>query len=209
MKTFTPLRLGVLGSGRGSNFRALVEATRLRSCSYEPVIVLSDVPDSGILKLAAEFQIPAHAFSPGPFKTKMTEAIEEQMVALLQEAQVDFIALAGFMRVIKRPLLESFPGRILNIHPSLLPQFPGLRAWEQACNAKVKEAGCTVHLVDEGIDTGKILGQSRIPVFFDDTPEILHARIQEAEHELYPRIVDHFSKSLIATKKSYESEENS
>ncbi len=190
------LRLGILGSGKGSNFRVLAEAARNKLCSYEPVIVLSDVEEAGILKLAEQFQIPSRFVAPGPFKTKMTEEIEQEMVACLQAAKVDFVALAGFMRVIKKPLLEAFPGRILNIHPSLLPQFPGLRAWEQACNAKVKEAGCTVHLVDEGIDTGKILGQSRVPVFFDDTPEILHARIQEAEHELYPRVVDHFSKSL-------------
>lgn len=192
----SPLRLGILGSGKGSNFKSLVEAARSGQCNYDPVFVLSDVPDAGILKLAKQFEIPSCFVSPGPFKTKMTEAIEQEMVAHLQAAQVDFIALAGFMRVIKEPLLKAFPGRILNIHPSLLPQFPGLAAWQQAYNAKVTETGCTVHLVDEGIDTGEILGQSRVPVFSNDTPEILHARIQEAEHELYPRIVNKFSKRI-------------
>ncbi len=191
-----PLRLGILGSGKGSNFRVLVEAARKGPVSYEPVVVLSDVADAGILKIANEFQIPAHSVSPGPFKTKMTEAAEQEIISHLQAAKVDFIALAGFMRVIKAPLLKAFPGRILNIHPSLLPQFPGLAAWQQACVAKVSETGCTVHVVDEGIDTGKILGQSRVPVFLEDTPEILHARIQDAEHELYPRIVNAFARAM-------------
>lgn len=195
------LRLGILGSGKGSNFRVLAEIARNRPCSYEPVIVLSDVENAGILKLAEQFQIPSRFVAPGPFKTKMREEMEQEMVAHLQTAQVDFIALAGFMRVIKEPLLKAFPGRILNIHPSLLPQFPGLRAWQQAYEAQVKETGCSVHLVDEGIDTGKILGQSRVPVFREDTPETLHARIQEAEHELYPRVVNTFAENLIATKK--------
>ncbi|MBM3857462.1 MAG: phosphoribosylglycinamide formyltransferase [Verrucomicrobia bacterium] len=201
-------RLGILGSGKGSNFRVLVEASRSGLPAYEPIIVLSDVADAGILKLADQFQMPSHFVAPGPFKTKMTEAIEQEMVAHLQAAKVDFIALAGFMRVIKEPLLKAFPGRILNIHPSLLPQFPGLAAWQQAYEAKVSETGCTVHLVDEGIDTGKILGQSRVPVLPNDTLETLHARIQEAEHELYPRIVNQFAEKLIAAKECKECEGN-
>lgn len=192
----SPLRLGILGSGKGSNFRVLVEAARSAFSGYEPVIVISDVADAGILKLADQFKIPSLFIEPGPFKTKLTEAIEQKIVTHLQAAKVDFIALAGFMRVIKEPLLKAFPGRILNIHPSLLPQFPGLEAWRQAHAEKVSETGCTVHLVDEGIDTGKILGQSRVPIFSEDTPETVHARIQEAEHELYPRIVREFAERL-------------
>lgn len=192
----SPLRLGILGSGKGSNFRVLVEAARSTVSAYEPVIVISDVADAGILKLADQFKIPSLFIEPGPFKTKLTEAIEQKIVTHLQAAKVDFIALAGFMRVIKEPLLKAFPGRILNIHPSLLPQFPGLEAWRQAHAEKVSETGCTVHLVDEGIDTGKILGQSRVPIFSEDTPETVHARIQEAEHELYPRIVREFAERL-------------
>ncbi|MBX9577492.1 MAG: phosphoribosylglycinamide formyltransferase [Chthoniobacterales bacterium] len=201
MNSSSPLRLGILGSGKGSNFQVLVEAARSKSCYYEPVMVLSDVADAGILKLADQFKIQSRFVEPGPFKTKLSEAIEQEMVAHLQAAQVDFVALAGFMRIVKEPLLKAFPGRILNIHPSLLPQFPGLAAWKQAHEAHVAETGCTVHLVDEGIDTGKILGQSRVPVFPEDTPEMVHARIQQAEHELYPRIVNQFSKDLIASKK--------
>lgn len=189
-------RLGVLGSGKGSNFRALAEVARIKPCFYEPVIVISDVEEAGILKLAQQFQISSRFVAPGPFKTKMTEDVEQEIIGHLQAARVDFIALAGFMRVIKEPLLKAFRGRILNIHPSLLPQFPGLVAWRQAHEAKVTETGCTVHLVNEGVDTGKILGQSRVPVFPEDTPETLHARIQEAEHELYPRVIKAFAEQL-------------
>jgi phosphoribosylglycinamide formyltransferase-1 len=190
------LRFGVLGSGKGSNFRALAEAWRAGTLGCTPVIVLSDIETAGILGLAKEFGIPRHFVAPGPFRTKMSTEAEGEIVRLLEEAKVDFVVLAGFMRVIKEPLLRAFPGRILNIHPSLLPEFRGLEAWRQALEAGVPEAGCTVHLVDEGVDTGKILGQSRVPVLPGDTAETLHARIQVAEHELYPRIVREFAAGI-------------
>jgi phosphoribosylglycinamide formyltransferase 1 len=189
-------RFGVLGSGKGSNFRALAEAWRAGSLDCEPAIVLSDIGTAGILPLGREFGIPTHFVSPGPFRTKMAPEAEEEIVRLLREAKVDFVVLAGFMRVIKAPLLEAFPGRILNIHPSLLPAFRGLEAWRQALEAGVPEAGCTVHLVDTGVDTGRILGQSHVPVLPGDTAESLHARIQVAEHELYPRIVREFAQGI-------------
>ncbi len=193
-----PLRFGVLGSGKGSNFRALAEAWKSGTLAATPVIVLSDIETAGILPLGREFGIPTHFVPPGPFRTKMSPEAEEELVRLLREAKVDFVILAGFMRVIKEPLLLAFPGRILNIHPSLLPQFRGLEAWRQALEAGATEAGCTVHLVDAGVDTGTILGQSRVPVLTGDTAESLHARIQVAEHELYPRIVREFSERLKA-----------
>jgi phosphoribosylglycinamide formyltransferase-1 len=186
-------RFGVLGSGKGSNFRALAEAWKQGTLCATPAIVLSDIETAGILPLGREFGIPTHFVPPGPFRTKMTPEAEEELVRHLREAKVDFVVLAGFMRVIKAPLLEAFPGRILNIHPSLLPAFRGLEAWRQALEAGVPEAGCTVHLVDAGVDTGKILGQSRVPVLSGDTAETLHVRIQVAEHELYPRIVREFA----------------
>jgi phosphoribosylglycinamide formyltransferase 1 len=189
-------RFGVLGSGKGSNFRALAEAWRAGSLGCEPTIALSDIGTAGILPLGREFGIATHFVSPGPFRTKMAPEAEEEIVRLLREAKVDFVVLAGFMRVIKAPLLEAFPGRILNIHPSLLPAFRGLEAWRQALEAGVPEAGCTVHLVDAGVDTGRILGQSRVPVLPGDTAESLHARIQVAEHELYPRIVREFAQGI-------------
>jgi phosphoribosylglycinamide formyltransferase-1 len=193
-------RFGVLGSGKGSNFRALAEAWKSGTLGATPAIVLSDIETAGILPLGREFGIPSHFVPPGPFRTKMTPEAEEELVRLLREAKVDFVVLAGFMRVIKAPLLEAFPGRILNIHPSLLPAFRGLEAWRQALEAGVPEAGCTVHLVDAGVDTGKILGQSSVPVLAGDTAESLHARIQVAEHELYPRIVREFAEGLKVEK---------
>ena len=189
-------RFGVLGSGKGSNFRALAEAFRAGTLACEPTIVLSDVGSAGILDLARSFEIPCGFVPPGPFRTKMSPEAEEEIVRLLREAQVNFVVLAGFMRVIKEPLLKAFPGRILNIHPSLLPDFRGLEAWRQALEAGVPEAGCTVHLVDSGVDTGKILGQNRVPVLPGDTTGTLHARIQVAEHELYPRMVREFAQEL-------------
>jgi len=191
-----PRLIGILGSGKGSNFRALAEAHRAGTLGCDPVIVLSDVEDAGILNLAWEFGVPARFVAPGPFRTKMTPESETELVRLLREAGVDFVVLAGFMRVIKEPLLNAFPGRILNIHPSLLPAFRGLEAWRQAVEAGVAEAGCTVHLVDAGVDTGTVLGQSRVPLLPGDTAETLHARIQVAEHELYPRMVREFAEGL-------------
>jgi phosphoribosylglycinamide formyltransferase-1 len=189
-------KFGVLGSGKGSNFRALAEAFRSGALGSEPVIVLSDVENAGILHLAEEFGIPGYFVPPGSFRTKLAPESESEIVRLLGESEIDFLVLAGFMRVIKEPLLRAFPGRILNIHPSLLPAFRGLEAWRQALEAGVAETGCTVHLVDSGVDTGTILGQSRVPVLPDDTAESLHARIQVAEHELYPRIVRAFAEKL-------------
>jgi len=190
------MRIGILGSGKGSNFRALAEAFQSGTLGCEPVIVLSDVENAGILDLAKSFDIPGHFVAPGPFRTKMAPEAEAELVQLLQEAQVDFIVLAGYMRVIKESLLKAFPGRIINIHPSLLPNFRGLAAWSQALEAGVPQTGCTVHLVDAGVDTGTILGQSIVPVLADDTAESLHARIQVAEHELYPRMVREFAQGL-------------
>jgi phosphoribosylglycinamide formyltransferase-1 len=114
---------------------------------------------------------------------------EARMVEILRENRVDIVVLAGFMRMIKTPLLEAFPRRIVNIHPSLLPQFPGLQAWAQALAAGVTQSGCTVHYVDGGMDTGEVLAQQAVPVLCDDTAESLHARIQEAEHALYPDVL--------------------
>jgi len=203
LKQVTPLKLAILGSGKGSNARALIEASKQSKLYYETVLLITDIPHAGILRLGEEFQIPAYFFSPGPFKTKFAPEREQELVTLLREAKVDFIALAGFMRVIKEPLLAAFPKRILNIHPSLLPHFPGREAWEQAIDAGARESGCTVHLVDHGIDTGEILGQESVPIFQNDTANTLHLRIQEAEHRLYPCIVNTVAKTLLQKKSHY------
>lgn len=179
-------RLGVLGSGKGSNFVAIADACAAGRLPAEVSLVLSDVPGAGILDRARERGLRAEYLSPGGFRTRLDDAAEAAYLAALQAARVDYVALAGFMRILKAPFLRAFPLRVVNIHPSLLPCFPGLEAWKQALDYGVKVTGVTVHLVDHGIDTGPILAQAPVPVEDDDTPERLHARIQQVEHELYP-----------------------
>lgn len=189
MNNSTSLRLGVLGSGKGSNFIALAEAIDSGVLPASVALVLSDVADAGILRHAAERGIPARHLPPGPFRTKLDEEAEAACLDALREARVDLVVLAGFMRILKGELLRAFEGRVINIHPSLLPSFPGLAAWKQALDYGVKVTGCTVHFVDQGVDTGPIIGQKAVPVLEGDTPETLHARIQAAERELYPAVV--------------------
>jgi len=182
-------RIGVLGSGKGTNFVAIADAIAAGQIPAEIVLVLSDVEASGILAQARERKLPAQFVPPGKFRTKLDEAAEQAFVTALQNARVDMIVLAGFMRVLKGNFLEAFEGRIVNIHPSLLPSFPGLEGWKQALDHGVKVTGCTVHFVDAGVDSGAIIGQQSVPVLDQDTPESLHQRIHAAEHELYPRCV--------------------
>jgi phosphoribosylglycinamide formyltransferase 1 len=184
-----PLRLGVVGSGKGSNFRAIADAISAGTLHAETRIVISDVADAGILTLAELRNIPAAFVDPGRFKTKMEPEAEVRLVALLVDAEVELVVLAGYMRMIKAPLLGAFPNRIINIHPSLLPKFPGLQAWRQAIDAGASESGCTVHFVDGGMDTGPIIAQRKVPILPGDTPETLHARIQVEEHILYPDVI--------------------
>jgi phosphoribosylglycinamide formyltransferase-1 len=185
-KTF---RLGVLGSGKGSNFVASAGTIAAGKIPAEVGIVLSDVESAGILTHARERNLPAKFIPPGKFRTKLDEDAERAFVENLQAAKVDLIVLAGFMRVLKGDFLRAFEGRIVNIHPSLLPSFPGLEAWKQALDHGVKVAGCTVHFVDAGVDSGAIIGQQTVPVLDNDTAESLHQRIHAAEHELYPKCV--------------------
>ena len=179
----------MLGSGQGSNFVALADAVGAGKIPAEIAVVLSDVEGAGILAHARERKISAQFIPPGKFRTKLDEDAERAFVAALAAAKVDLVVLAGFMRVLKGEFLRAFEGRIVNIHPSLLPCFPGLQSWKQALDHGVKVAGCTVHFVDAGVDAGPIIGQSAVPVRDDDTPETLHQRIHAAEHELYPTCV--------------------
>jgi phosphoribosylglycinamide formyltransferase-1 len=182
-------RLGVLGSGKGSNFIAIADAVAAGKIPAEIALVVSDVAEAGILAFARARKIPAQYLPPGKFRTKLDEEAERAYIAALQDAQVDLIVLAGFMRILKGDFLRAFAGRIVNIHPALLPSFPGLHSWQQALDHGAKVAGCTVHFVDGGVDSGPIIGQTAVPVLDDDTPEILHQRIQVAEHELFPKCV--------------------
>jgi phosphoribosylglycinamide formyltransferase-1 len=182
-------RIGVLGSGKGSNFVAIADACRAGTVPAEVVLVLSDVAEAGILDRARDRGLPARFVAPGKFRTKLDEEAERAYIEALRGVEVDLVALAGFMRVLKDGFLNAFAGRIINIHPSLLPSFPGLEAWKQALAHGVKVTGCTVHFVDAGVDAGPIIGQQTVPVLDDDTPETLHQRIQVAEHVLYPQCV--------------------
>ena len=184
-----PLRLGVLGSGKGSNFRAIMEQIVDGRLDAEVRIVISDVENAGILSFARDFHIPALYVRPGRFRTRLEPEVEEDIVRLLLEADVELVVLAGFMRIVKQPLLSAFPRKIINVHPSLLPKFPGVEAWKQALEAGEKVTGCTVHYVDAAIDAGEILGTEIVPILPGDTPASLHARIQESEHLLLPAVI--------------------
>ncbi len=182
-------RVGVLGSGKGSNFVAIADACAAGRIPAILALVLTDVADAGILDRARERKIPARFIPPGKFRTKLDPEAERTFVEALQSAKVDLVALAGFMRVLKGEFLQTFEGRIVNIHPSLLPAFPGLEAWKQALDHGVKVTGCTVHFVDAGVDSGPIIAQQTVPVLDDDSPETLHQRIHAAEHQSYPECI--------------------
>lgn len=186
------LALGILGSGKGSNCRAILEQIRDATLPAEAALVVSDVFDAGILDIAREFRVPNVYLPPGNFRTRLEPAVETELVRLLRGAGVDLVVLAGFMRVLKEPMLTAYPRRIINIHPSLLPKFPGIEAWKQALAAGEKMTGCSVHYVDAGIDSGEIIAHRKVPVLPNDTPESLHERIQIAERALYPEVIAQF-----------------
>ncbi len=180
------MKLGVLGSGSGSNMQAIFDAIDAGGLDAEIVLVLSDNPDAFILERAGAREIPTGVLDCRGFTTKFPGEEQARVARLLLDAGAEIVCLAGFMRLVKAPLLDAFPERILNIHPALLPAFPGLHAWKQALDAGATESGCTVHYVDAGMDTGPIIIQAKVPVLPNDTPESLHARIQVEEHRIYP-----------------------
>jgi phosphoribosylglycinamide formyltransferase-1 len=186
------LPIGILGSGKGSNCRTILERIRSGDLAAEARVVISDTLDAPILDIAREFSVANAYLPPGQFRTRLEPEIENQLVNMLREAGVELVVLAGFMRVLHAPMLRAFPRRIINIHPALLPKFPGLEAWKQALVAGDDVSGCTVHYVDEKIDHGEIIAQREVPVLPGDTPESLHARIQIAERELYPAVIAEF-----------------
>lgn len=191
------IRVGVLGSGSGTNCGAIMDACARGALAAKVVLVLSDLVDAPILERARQRGISAKFIGKSRFKTKLEPELEQHAVKLLQGADVDLVALAGYMRVAKSALLSAYPGRIINIHPSLLPSFPGLRAWEQALQYGAKVTGCTVHFVNEGVDTGPIILQEAVPVLPGDIPQTLHERIQVVEHKLYPEAVRLFAEGKL------------
>ncbi len=192
------LQLAVIGSGKGSNFASILQAIGSGQLAADVRLVAADDPDAGILDLARSAGIETHLIDEPRFKTILSPGTEAILAERIRVTAVDLIVLAGYMRVVKSPLLDAFPKRIINIHPSLLPSFRGLTAWQQALDAGVQETGCTVHWVDAGVDTGEILAQSYVSVLPDDTAASLHARIQVAEHALYPRILQTLAEEWVS-----------
>ncbi len=185
----TKLRLAVFGSVSGSNCQSIFNAIDDGRLNAEVVIVLSDHADAYILERARLRGVPTQVMDCGGFKNKFPLEEQERLAQQLRGLGIDMICLAGFMRLVKAPLLDAFPNRILNIHPALLPKYPGVEAWKQALEDGATQTGCTVHYVDAGMDSGEIIMQAYVPVLPDDTPESLHARIQVQEHVLYPAAI--------------------
>ncbi len=190
------LTLGILGSGSGSNMQAILDAITAGTLQARIGIVLSDNPDAFILKRAASHGIPHAVINCAGHKSKFPDFVQVQTAERLKEASVDLVCLAGFMRLVKAPLLDAFPSRILNIHPSLLPSFPGVAAWAQAVAAKAKETGVTVHVVDSGMDTGPVILQEKLDILTDETADALHKRLQVIEHRIYPLAISQHANAL-------------
>jgi phosphoribosylglycinamide formyltransferase-1 len=190
-----PLSLAILISGRGSNMQAIHRAVQAGQLEAQIRVVLSDQPGTAGVKYAEENQLPLKVIPKEPQDTRLSH--QEKMIGAIQGAQAHWVALAGFMRLLSPEFIRAFPDRILNIHPSLLPAFPGLHPQRQALEAGVKYSGCTVHFVDEGCDTGPILDQSVVPVLPDDDEEKLAARILVEEHRLYPQCLQKISEGKV------------
>lgn len=189
------IKLGVLISGRGSNLQAIIDACVGGKIPATVAVVISNDPAAQGLERAKKHQIPAVVIDNRQFKDKNTYELE--IVKVLQEHKVDLVCLAGYMRIVGGVLLEHFRGKIINIHPSLLPAFPGLHAQKQALEHGVTVTGCTVHFIDEGCDTGPIIIQSAVPVKENDTEETLSERILVQEHHIYPLAIEFIAKDKL------------
>lgn len=181
------MRMAILASGNGSNFQVLAEKVQTGEIPGEVVLLFSDQPQAFVLQRAAELGIHAETFSPKEFETK--KEYEEKLLAILAKYQVDLVVLAGYMRIIGSGLLSAYPQKIINIHPSLLPAFPGLHGIKDAFEAGVSETGVTVHYIDSGVDTGPIIAQARVSIEATDTLASLEEKVHQVEHQLYPRVI--------------------
>lgn len=182
-----PLKLGILASGNGSNFAAVADAIAQGKLNAQIQVLIYNNPEAKAAKLALQRNIPAILLNHRDFASR--EDLDAQIVKTLREYNVEWVIMAGWMRIVTPVLINAFPNRIINIHPSLLPSFKGVRAIEQALAAKVKITGCTAHFVSLEVDSGTILVQAAVPVLPDDTPETLHARIQVQEHRILPQAI--------------------
>jgi phosphoribosylglycinamide formyltransferase 1 len=182
-----PLRLGVLASGSGSNLQAILDACAARRIPAEVAVAICNVPDARALQRARDARVPALALPHQEFARR--EDYDARLVTELRSRGVELVCLAGFMRIVTPVLLSAFPQRVINIHPSLLPAFPGMHGVRQAFRAGVRVSGCSVHFVDQGTDSGPVLIQAAVPVLDGDTEESLAARILAQEHRIYPRAI--------------------
>lgn len=192
------LRLGVLASGSGSNLQAIIDSIESGYLPCEIAVVISDNPAAYALKRAEKKGIATHIVEPRTFKDR--EAFDAELVRILNGHNVDLVVLAGFMKVVTGILINAFPVRVMNIHPALLPSFPGLHVQKKAIEYGAKFSGCTVHFVDAGVDTGPIIIQAVVPVHDDDTEEPLSARILSEEHRVYPYAIKLFAEGRLEIK---------
>ncbi|RME39125.1 MAG: phosphoribosylglycinamide formyltransferase [Deltaproteobacteria bacterium] len=189
------LKIGVLASGGGTNLQAIIDRCQDGSLPAEIVLVLSNNPGAGALERAKKAGLPTCCIDHREYASR--EEFDRAVVAALRTAGVELVVLAGFMRLITDIFLDAFPGRIMNIHPALLPAFPGLHVQKKALEYGARFAGCTVHFVDNGVDTGPIILQAVVPVLQDDTEETLAQRILEQEHRIYPRAIELFAQGRL------------
>ncbi len=193
------LTLGVLASGRGSNLQSIMDACAGGKINAHVAVVISDKPNAYALERAKARNIPAYYVDFHAYPDK--DSYEARIVELLRQHGVELVCLAGYMRLVGKRLLDAYPQQIMNIHPSLLPAFPGLHAQRQALEYGVKISGCTVHFVDEGMDTGPIILQAAVPVYDNDTEETLAARILTQEHIIYPQAIGLYADGRLKTEK--------
>jgi phosphoribosylglycinamide formyltransferase-1 len=198
-KRATPLRIAVLASGRGSNLQAIIDGIEAGQVPAQLVAVISNKQDAVALERARKHGVQDIFIDPKPFagRPDSREAYDRALLDVLGKLDVELVLLAGYMKIVTAGLVNAFTNRMMNIHPSLLPSFPGLDVQRKAIEWGCKLAGCTVHFVTEGVDEGPIIVQAAVPVFDRDTPEILAARILEQEHKIYPRAVQLFAEGRL------------
>lgn len=192
----TPLKIAVFASGSGSNFQVLAEAIRDGSIHATLELVVCDKPTAYVLERARLFDVETYTFAPKQYASR--EAYEKEIVAKLQEKGIELIVMAGYMRLVTNVLVDPYYGRMINVHPALLPSFPGINGMAQALEYGAKVAGATVHFVDGGTDTGPIIAQKAVDILDDDTLETLSARIQKVEYELLPKVVSWIAQGKIS-----------
>ncbi|SBO16884.1 phosphoribosylglycinamide formyltransferase [Carnobacterium divergens] len=192
------MKIAVFASGNGSNFEAIVKSMNQGEIEGSIVLVFSDRTDAYVLERAKSLQIPVRSFSPKQFTNKVE--YEKEILKELKAKEVELLVLAGYMRLIGPTLLNAYPNRILNIHPALLPEYPGLHGIRDAFEAGVKQTGVTVHYVDNGVDTGPILAQKRVNIEENETLVSLELKIHQAEHQLYPEVIQDVIQAIKKTE---------